>query len=53
MFTFEILIIPKYLNKLFDKVIDGGNIEIICLVAGLLKPFVVYGFSKIVRWHLG
>jgi hypothetical protein len=52
MFTIEIMIIPGYLYELFDKVINGGNIEIIPLVVGLLKPFVVYCFSKVVRWHL-
>jgi hypothetical protein len=52
MFTFEILIIPGYLNECFDKVINGGNIEIIPLVAGLLKLFVVYRFSKVGRCHL-
>jgi hypothetical protein len=53
MFTFEILIIPRYLNERSYKVINDGNIEIIPLVAGLLKPFVLYCFSKVARWHLG
>jgi hypothetical protein len=53
MFTFEILIILGYLYESSDKVIDGGNIEIIPPVAELLKPFVVYCFNKVARWNLG
>jgi hypothetical protein len=45
--------IPRYLYEHFDKVINGGHIEIIAPVARLLKPFVVYYFSKVARRHLG
>jgi hypothetical protein len=36
MFTFEILVIPRYLYENSNKVIDGGNIEIIPPVARLM-----------------
>lgn len=41
MFTLEILIIPKYLYELSNKVIVGGDIEIIPPISNILKPFVM------------
>ena len=49
----KILMISRDLYECYDEIIYTSDIVIIVAIFGLLKPFVVKYFCKIIRRHTG